>query len=281
MDKIEKPEFRLKRVYSNGSSEDPCLYGIEDIDSSWQMGRRGFLITSIVGLGVLNTGFSASIASEKKPKESIKDDVLKGNCPNYVKAHTGGVTSVSFSPDGKILASCSYDETIKIWNIPSGDLLRTLKGHEMCSISFSPDGKFLASGSCDSTIKIWEMPSGDLLSTLEGRSTHSVSFSPDGKLLAAGSNDKTIKIWDMDSMKFITCLLDPKAMEKGNEANQYTRIDEYGRTITYTLPCGTPIPPGAICTCNCVPGSYSPPASTGGGGTFCTCDTICTCVPIK
>ncbi|MBI3815428.1 MAG: hypothetical protein HY279_13315, partial [Nitrospinae bacterium] len=158
----------------------------------------------------------------------------------------------------------------------------TLEGHKdsVRTVSFSPDGKMLASGSHDETIKLWEMPAGKLISTLKGHKNwvDTVSFSPDGKMLASGSRE-TIKLWEMPSGKFITCLFDKAALEKGKEVNQYTKIDEYGRTITYTLPCGSPIPAGAICLCNCVPGSYSPPSS--GGGFYCSCDKICTCVPIK
>ena len=70
---------------------------------------------------------------------------------------------------------------------------------------------------------------------------------------------------------------------------QFTHSDSYGQTITYTLPCGSPIPPGAVCTCNCVPGSYVPSRpkssrsrsrSRSGGGSYCSCNKVCTCVPV-
>ncbi|MBY9008712.1 MAG: hypothetical protein KGD74_02450 [Candidatus Lokiarchaeota archaeon] len=108
--------------------------------------------------------------------------------------------SISFSPDGKLIASGSGDKTVKIWDFHTGDLIRTLKGHKsyVTSISFSPDGEFIASGSGDKTVKIWEFHTGDLIRTLEGHKSYvnSISFSPDGKLIASGSYDKTIKIWE-------------------------------------------------------------------------------------
>jgi len=130
-----------------------------------------------------------SVGSEFRPYKLLK--TLKG--------HSDEVHSVSFSPDGELLASGSWDETIKIWRVRDGKLLQTLRGHREAvnSVSFSPDGELLASGSWDNTIKIWRVRDGVLLKTLEGHIyIYSVSFSPDGELLAAGSWDSAVKIWE-------------------------------------------------------------------------------------
>ena len=113
------------------------------------------------------------------------------------------VISIAYSPDGKMLASGSGDNTVKLWDARSGDLLRTLEGHTdtVLSVAFAPDGKTLASGSEDNAIKLWDARSGALLRTLEGHtdSVYSVAFAPDGNTLASGSEDKTIKLWDVRS----------------------------------------------------------------------------------
>ena len=146
-------------------------------------------------------------------KEILEVGISKERKVEKVKTlegHSDGVVSVSFSPGGKLLASGSWDETIKIWEVGSWKLVETLEGHSdsVYSVSFSPDGKLLASGSGDNTIKIWEVGSWKLVKTLEGHSysVYSVSFSPDGKLLASGSGDKTIKIWEVGSWKLIKTL---------------------------------------------------------------------------
>jgi WD40 repeat protein/serine/threonine protein kinase len=117
------------------------------------------------------------------------------------------VQSVAFSPDGTMLASGSWDNTIRLWDIATGQPLgEPLRGHEggVTSVAFSPDGKTLASASGD--IRLWDVATGRLLgdplceedeiSPYVSISANSVAFSPDGKLLASGGDDTTIHLWD-------------------------------------------------------------------------------------
>jgi WD40 repeat protein/energy-coupling factor transporter ATP-binding protein EcfA2 len=124
--------------------------------------------------------------------------------------HNDRVNSVSFSPDGKTLASSSADKTIKLWNVETRKEIRTLSGHKesVSSVSFSPDGKTLASSSADKTIKLWNVETRKEIRTLSGHkeSVSSVSFSSDGKTLASGSDDWTIKLWDVETGKEIRTL---------------------------------------------------------------------------
>ena len=73
--------------------------------------------------------------------------------------HTDRVRSVAFSPDGSLFASGSYDKTVRLWDMATGELKRTLTGHTetVDSVTFSPDGKLLASGSWDKTVRLWKV----------------------------------------------------------------------------------------------------------------------------
>jgi COMPASS component SWD3 len=115
--------------------------------------------------------------------------------------HSKLVSAVTFSPDGKMIASVSSDKSIKLWDSITGIEIRTLTGHkdEINAIAFSPDGKILASGSSDRTIKLWNTATGQLIYSLSGHmaSVQSLAFANDGTTLVSGGWDQKIKIWDV------------------------------------------------------------------------------------
>ncbi len=127
---------------------------------------------------------------------------------NRLEGHNAIANSVSFSPDGKILASASDDNTVKVWR-SDGSLLWNLQGHTnpVKSVRFSPDGKVIASASFDKTVKLWNSNDGKLIKTLTGQTEIlSIAFSLDGKLLASSSADGSVSIWQLSNNSLLTKL---------------------------------------------------------------------------
>lgn len=115
---------------------------------------------------------------------------------------TAPVWSVVLSPDGQTMISGGANQTIKIWNIETGKILKTLSGHEdvVRRLVLTPDGKTLISGSGDRTIKLWDLQTNQLIQTLEQESpVWELALSPDGKTLFSGGEDGALKVWQISS----------------------------------------------------------------------------------
>ena len=121
-----------------------------------------------------------------------------------LSGHSDYVVAVSFSPDGKRLASGSYDSTIILWETASGNLIRKFEPGvgKVYAVAFSPDGKVLASSHTDGDIKLWDVESGRLLQSLKADTyaVYLLAFTPDGALLA-GQSAFTINLWEVATGK--------------------------------------------------------------------------------
>ncbi len=126
---------------------------------------------------------------------------------HILRGHNGLISRVEWSPNGKMLASPSFDSTIKLWDIKSGECCNTLKGHSgrVWAVAWSPDGKLIASGSADNTIKLWRVDTGKVNYTnpIPTVVCLSMAWSPDGQILASGGvrDDWSILLWNVGTPK--------------------------------------------------------------------------------
>ena len=134
-------------------------------------------------------------------------DPASGELLMTLLGHEQDVISVTFSTDGKYIATGSSDTTVRIWDASSGNLLHTLEGHtvEVGGLAFSPEGSLLLSSSEDGTLIIWNVETGERLRSVPEFTLYKVSFSPDGKRVAAATFNG-LQVWSYtpDSAELIT-----------------------------------------------------------------------------
>lgn len=140
---------------------------------------------------------------------TLPDGVLKhrfergsgrGQAAGSRDGHSNAIYSIDASTDGRRFATGSYDRTVRLWSVATGDLLSRLEGHQrgIRRVRFAPDGRLLASAGWDRKVRLWDVESAALHATCEGHEDHvyGLDWSPDGTWLVTGGRDGTVRVWD-------------------------------------------------------------------------------------
>jgi WD40 repeat protein len=140
------------------------------------------------------------------PDQNLKIDLD----PRIFGGYASIVRSVAISPDGRTLATGSYDALVKLWNLNQvGEQPRVLTGQKKAiyTVAFSADGKILASAGRDQQISLWNPTTGAVRGKLpENDDINSIAISPNSQLVASGSKDKAIRLWDLTTGKLLRTL---------------------------------------------------------------------------
>jgi WD40 repeat protein len=153
---------------------------------------------SMVLVGRINVTFSEY--------EAILYETSSGNKLRTFYGHLGSIEAVAFSPDSSMIFTGSLDGTTKLWNIDTGQEIRTIGKHlglntRILSITFSPDGEYMLTGNGDHLARLWQVSNGEVVQTYEGHESwvSSAIFSSDGSMILTSSHDDTIRLWDKNT----------------------------------------------------------------------------------
>lgn len=169
--------------------------------------------------------------------------VLQPSDPHFVperslNAHSDWVTSVKFDADGEQLVSASWDQSVKLWNVSTGEQVKTIAQHikGVQAMAFSRDGSLLAEEDASDAVKVWNTSAmsaprelrghGTAPQLLQGRSwVYSIAFSPDGRWLATGVGGKAVRIWDLETGQPV------RDLAAGNGSVLYVAFSPNGRWL--------------------------------------------------
>ena len=148
------------------------------------------------------------------------------------EGHTHWVRTVTFSPDSKTIASGSEDQTVRLWDVETGQCLMVVDDHisRIGSVNFSPEGKLIASGSDDQTVRVWSVLRKELIATLSGHNdkVRSVVFSCDGQTLVSASENRVVYFWNTNTWKRCQTL---NLNEYGNYLLRSISLSPDGKTV--------------------------------------------------
>jgi WD40 repeat protein len=141
------------------------------------------------------------------PVNGEKIATLAGETAGTTVGYNLGVGQISFSPDGKYLATANMDGMPVIWDMKTHSKVMSLAAEipPQKAIAYSPDGRLLATGGDEGLVRVWDAKQGIGLFTLNlGGIIHAVSFSPDGVYLAAASEEGSIRVWDTKTGEIVS-----------------------------------------------------------------------------
>jgi len=198
-ERAKEDRGKTERAKDERATAKPAAPATGALALLWPQNRNGRIMRAVGALAVLVVLGIVVLGGGQ---------VVERNRPLLtLNAHAAAVTSIAYSPNGKMIVSGSLDRTVKVWDAAGGQLLRTFPGDygAVSAVAFLPDGHRVASASLNGAIIIWNADSGQLIRSLKSDANYSwnaspavrsIAVSPDGARVASGSANSTITIWN-------------------------------------------------------------------------------------
>jgi len=142
--------------------------------------------------------------TEEPQKEELSRPAAQVDQTRMVlKGHSAAVCGVAVTPDGKTVVSGSYDNTLKVWDLKTGQCRTTLEGHTgaVPGVAVTPDGEKVVSSSWDKTLKVWSLTTARCIATLnrDTENNWGVAVLADGRTVASAASGKSLGVWDVET----------------------------------------------------------------------------------
>ncbi|MEZ4736534.1 MAG: WD40 repeat domain-containing protein [Caldilineaceae bacterium] len=179
-----------KVVASGSTDRTVCLWDVQQGSLCHRLEQTGWVTTlafspesksgryllanggedRVVQLWALSTAAASNGTHTRAPGISTAQLAAKADLVRTLEGHAGWVRSVAFSPDGAMLVSGSYDQTVRLWEVATGEQRQRLAGHTnaVLAVAFAPDGQLVASAGRDQTVRLWQAQTGQLFRTFLG-----------------------------------------------------------------------------------------------------------------
>ena len=156
-------------------------------------------------------------------------DAHAGANSDPYRRHTGDLDTLAFDSDGHLLATADYDNTVKVWDVATGQLVATSREHtkRVSALAFRPGGTQIASGGGDGVVRLWDARTGQTVHAFTGHTqgVSALAFTPDGRTLLSAARADRLRLWDVDAGQEL-----PPLSPRTDSQGRRTPIPRYARS---------------------------------------------------